>query len=448
MRKIALRGGLGSLVALLIPGFSQGQGLTLAHALVLSDSMGYSNRLAHQGTLEAKGQVISSLSGLLPTVHAQVGAGATDDPMGAFGSLLGQKRVTMASFDPARLNRPDAIPGWNAALISEVPLVNVDAWQGHKAASTTLDVRRTEEENIRYQTHGQVVEAWFAVQVAREAVSTWESAFIAALSHVRMAESVLRNGMANRSDVLMARVKAGEIEASLHKAKIDVALARTSLGVLLGETSSDPEPNSVAMSDSVLKTFAAGIAPSGSSLSQAILSAQADAAQADLGRVRAAFLPRLNGQARLDWNGHYNPWQHDPSWTVGVVASWAIFRGGDDWGQATSARARLEKARIGLAARHSREELEIGSSNARLQAALDQMDLAASSLEEALEAHRVTSRRYEQGMATLPELFEAQSMEIRLSLTKSSARQECISALASLALLHGRDPAELEMLTK
>jgi outer membrane protein TolC len=431
-----------------MPGFSQGQGLTLEHALVLSDSMGYSNRLARQGTLEAKGQVLSSMSGFLPTVHAQVGAGATDDPMGAFGSLLEQRRVTMASFDPSRLNRPDAIPGWNAALVSEVPLVNLDAWQGRVAASRTLGARRVEEENVRYQTHAQVVEAWFAVLVAREAVSTWESAFIAASSHEKTAESVLRNGMANRSDVLMARVKAEEIEASLHKARTDVALARKNLGVLLGDAGPDPDPDSISVPDSVLKVFATGIAPSGTSLSQASLSAQANAARADLDRARAAFLPRLNGQARLDWIGHDFPWQHDPSWTVGIVASWTIFRGGDDWGQAFSARARLEQARIGLAARHSREDLEIGSSNARLQAALDQMDLAARSLEQAVEAHRVVSRRYEEGLATLPELFEAQSMEIRLRLTKSSARQECVSALANLALLHGRDPAELEMLTK
>lgn len=448
MRKIASLGRLECLVLLFVPGFVRGQGFTLEHALALSDSLGFSNRLAHQETEDAKGQAMSSLSGLLPTVRAEAGAGATDDPMGSFGTLLGQRRVSAASFDPARLNDPEAIPGWNAAVVAEVPLVNLDAWQGRRAGTRMAEAKAVQEKEVRYRTHAQVVEAWFAVRVAREAVSTWSAASAAALSHARAAEAVRRNGMANRSDLLMAQVKVGEIEANLRKARTDAALAKESLGLLLGGVDPGWEPDSGIVPDSVLKAFASGTGDSGSSLSQAALGSLADAADADLGRARAVFLPRLDGQARLDWKGRDSPWQRDPSWSLGVVASWTVFRGGGDWGRALSARARLEQARLGLASRRSREALEIRSSKARLQAALDQMDLVARSLEQAEEAHRITSRRYEEGLATLSELFEAQAMEIRLRLGRSSAHQECAAALADLALLRGRDPAELEVLTK
>jgi outer membrane protein TolC len=437
-----------TLILALLPSLALAQGITLKDALYLADRDGYANRLAKSATEETRGQKLSSSAGFLPTVRGEIGAGATDDPLGAFGTRLGQRRVSMASFDPAVLNDPKMIAGWNAAVVAEVPLVNLDAWQGRRMASKAVEMRTLQEQETRARTHMQVIEAWTGAALAREAVATWEAALAVAKAHEKQALSVQRNEMINRSDVLMAAVKVGEVEASLRKARADSELAKGGLEILLGsENPIDLQP-SENLPDSVLRAYAKGLPTTGNSLSRAVVASQGEVAQADLGRARAAFLPRVNGMARVDWKGHETPWQEDPSLSVGIVASWTLFRGGDDWGQAASARARTEQARTGLVAQTARESMELRSYQSRLESALDRSALASKSLEQAIEAHRITTRRFEEGVGDLTALFEAQAMETRLRLSRSAARQEAVVSLANLAFLSGRDPAELATLSR
>ncbi|MEN9354614.1 MAG: hypothetical protein RL318_1939, partial [Fibrobacterota bacterium] len=74
--------------------------------------------------------------------------------------------------------------------------------------------------------------------------------------------------------------------------------------------------------------------------------------------------------------------------------------------------------------------------------------LASQSLEQATEAHRISVRRFEEGVGDLVTLFEAQATATRLQLDRSAARQEAFTAMANLALLTGRDPAELATLSR
>jgi len=449
MRKNTTPGSRRRLLLLaLLPSALLAQGISLQEALTLSDSQGYANRLAKSATAEIRGQKLSSSAGFLPTVRAEVGAGATDDPLGAFGTRLGQRRVSMASFDPSSLNDPKMIGGWNAAVVAEIPLVNLDAWQGRRMASKAVDMRVLQEEETRAKTHAQVIEAWTGAVLSREAVSTWEAALAVAKAHEKKVVSVQKNEMVNRSEVLMASVKVGEFEASLRKARADAELAQGALEVLLGSEVPLEIRFSELPTDSVIASSARNLEAKGTSLSRAVVASQGEVAQADLDRARAAFLPRVNGMARVDWKGHETPWQEDPSVSVGVVASWTLFRGGDDWGQAASARARLEQARTGLAAQTARESMELRSHRARLASSLDRSQLASKSLEQAFEAHRIVARRFEEGVGDLTALFETKAQETRLRLERSAARQEAFTALAHLALLSGRDPAELATLSR
>jgi len=448
MRKNPLGSRRRSLALVLLPGFALAQGLSLKEALSLADRDAYANRLAKSATAETRGQKLSSSAGFLPTVRAEVGAGATDEPLGAFGTRLGQRRVSMQSFDPATLNDPKLIAGWNAAVVAEVPLLNLDAWQGRRMAGNAVAMRTLQEEETRAKTHVQVIEAWTGVQLAREAVTIWEAALATAKAHEKRAASVQKNELIDRSDLLKASVKVREFEVALRKARADSELAQGALEVLLGAEAPLEIRFSELPSDSVLRTYAAGLPLAGNSLSRAVVASQGDVANTDLARARAAFLPRLNGMARVDWKGHETPWQEDPSVSVGVIASWTLFRGGDDWGQAASARARAEQARTGLMAQTARESVERRAARARLESALDRAALASQSLEQATEAHRISVRRFEEGVGDLVTLFEAQATATRLRLERSAARQEALTAMANLALLTGRDPAELATLSR
>src|ERR1039458_2479327 len=51
-------------------------------------------------------QAIAPLHGILPSARVEASIVRTDDPVGAFGTELRQRRIAQADFDPSRLNFP------------------------------------------------------------------------------------------------------------------------------------------------------------------------------------------------------------------------------------------------------------------------------------------------------------------------------------------------------
>jgi outer membrane protein len=421
--------------------------LDLEQALKIADEHAFGNRMAQARELSASGGAVAAWAGFVPTARVEVGASATDDPLGVFATRLGQRHVSQASFDPALLNRPDAIAGFTTSLVAEIPLVNLDAWQAKVAADRNLQAMGRSKELERNRIRAQVVEAWFAVGLARAAQGAWESGLAVARSYESQAVSGHRNEIATRSDVLRSRVEAASIGASLAKARSDVQLSEKRLALLLGGGPLPGPVSAVDMPDSVLLEKNRTMPAQGGALETEIVGLQSAAAEAGWHRARDAFLPRLNAMAKLDWKDRSSLFGTDPSWSVGVVASWNILGGAQVVGAEREARGRWREAQAGSEARCSQLALERDAERARLATALERLEIQRGSLEQAVESHRIVSRRYEEGLATIAERIEAGSLETKIRLEAVSLRQEIVSSLSKLALLEGRDPSELVSLT-
>lgn len=434
-------------VVLATAGFAAAANLDLATALRLADEKAFGNQMASARAEAASGQNLAAWAGFVPTARIEAGAMITDDPLGAFGTRLGQRRVSMASFDPASLNDPDAIASLSTSFIAEVPLLNLDAWHGKFAASRNLKASERNMDLERNRIRAQVVEAWFGVGLARAAVGTWESALVVARSYENQANSGRRNETATKSDVLRSRVEAASIGGSLAKARTDAILAEKRLALLLGGGPLPGQIPAIDLTDSVLKAQTLGAKGPENTLEQEVVGLQAEAARAAWCRARDAFLPRVNGVARVDWREHASMFQKDPSWTVGVVASWNILGGAQIMGSQKEAHGRWREAQTGHEALRAQQAMERDVEHARLADALERLDIERGSLEQAAESHRIVSRRYDEGMATITERIEAGALETRIRLEMVGLRQIAVSSLAKLSLLEGHDPARLISLT-
>jgi len=435
------------LAALCLGAVAQAQPLDLARALTIADEKAFGNQMAAARVQAASGQNLSAWAGFVPAVRLEAGAMVTDDPLGAFGTRLGQRRVSMASFDPASLNDPDAISSLSTSVIAEVPLLNVDAWHGKLAAERNLQAAKRSTDLERNRVRAQVVEAWFGVGLARMAANTWETGLVVAKSYEKQAASGQRNETATRSDVLRSRVEVASIGASLAKARTDVVLAEKRLALLLG---GGPLPGivpAIELTDSVLKAQRAKETHGQNTLELEVVALQADAARAAWCRARDAFLPRLNGMARVDWKEHASMFQKDPSWSVGIVASWNILGGAQVIGFEREAHGRWREAETGRQALRAQQAMEREAEQARLAAALERLDIERGSLEQVSESHRIVSRRYDEGLATIAERIEAGALETKIRLEMVALRQDAVASLAKLALLEGRDPSALISLT-
>ncbi|MEO8200092.1 MAG: TolC family protein [Gemmatimonadota bacterium] len=423
--------------------------LSLAEAFRQADSAAYANRIAG-GDARARGaQATAALQGILPTVRAEAGWVHTDNPLAAFGYSLQQRGVSMASFNPASLNFPAAVTNWNGGFVAEVPLINPGAWYGRAAARTAATAVVAATGWIRESTRVDVARAYFGVVLARDQVHTLEAASAAAKAHVRQAQSMVTNGVATQSDALLASVQAGQVEAQLIGARGNADITRERLAMMLGQPGDTTFvlPESLPSSDQVRALTAL---PLGDSLSTRldVTAARlgAEAAQRDRRRANAVYLPRINGFGRYDWNSPDRFFSGKSSYTVGVIASWTPFAGASELAGRQAALGRAEAAHAMAEAAVAGAELEQSATRTQLSVAMAQLDIAEVSVEQGSEAHRIVTRKYAGGLATVAELLGAASLETQTRLGLADARYQAIVAAAAARQAAGADLMALTVL--
>ena len=416
---------------------------TLRQALAVARTGAYANRIADGHTDERSALALASLRGILPSVTVEAAAVRSTDPLAAFGTLLQQRAVTAAAFDPASLNRPAPITDVGAALVLEQPLVNVDAWIARGAAQHGAAAARYSGQWTRSGTDVDVVRAWAGVIVAMRQVGTLDSAVQTARAHQRRAESLHREGEATRSDALLASVRADRAALDLATARAGLANARQQFGLILG-TPADTGAAMVADLPAATLLTSLGEAVLADSISGQradLLASEAAAqgAQADLRRSTAQLLPRANAFGRLDWHDPTTPFGGTNSWTVGVMMRWTPFTGASEIADRRAASARRSVAAAEAAAATATAQVETARAERALRLALTRLATATRAIAQASEAHRIVARKYEGGLASVVELFDAATAETAARLDESASRGEVMTAAAALRRARGLD---------
>ena len=432
------------LAAWLWPRTAGAQELTLQQALHRADQSAYANRMAEGAVRARAADRTAALAGFLPSVHVEAGYLRSTEPLSAFGLLLKQRGVTPAAFDPARLNDPAAIGNYGGGIVLEQPLINADAWLGRAAAAKAAGA----ESASRDWTHGAVqvdlVRAYYGAVLAGLQVQTLEAGSRAAQEHARQAQSMEENGLVTRSDVLQARVRAGDIQASLIAARSGARLAKRQLAVLLGT----PEDTGFTLPADLPSIEwlrgAAGRDSSGQEERSDVRAADLGVAAAgrNLDRARAAYLPRLNSFARYDWNATGGPFQGGRSWTIGVMASWSPWSGGRQLSELERAGGQLAIARAQADAARAQATLQADQRASDLQVALARLDIANQAVGQSAEAARIVAKKYAGGLAGVVELLSADAGNTEQQLRLADARYQVLVALVSLRQARGEaDPA-------
>jgi outer membrane protein len=426
--------------------------LSLGQAIAEADRAAYANRAAVSIADADRAQATAPLQGILPSARVETGFMRTTDPIGAFGTTLRQRAVTPAAFDPALLNFPAPVNNLQSAFVAEVPLVNLDAWLGRRAASRAADASSTSAEWTRLDTRTNVIRAYYGAVLASEKVAALEVGLRAANAHLAQATSMVEQGMVTRADALLASVRAGEVEADLASARAEALNATRQLALTLGRDIHDLPvlPHEMPASEAI-RSIASGLltseddTPGKRADVRAAASRQA-AADADRLRARTAALPRLNGFARYDWHHESTPFGGERNWTVGIMATWNLLTSASEIAEIKGAASRSEVARVHAEAIRAQALLEVASARSELEVALQRLTIAERGAVQAAEAHRLVARRYQGELATVAELLEAQATETASALALSHARYGVITSAAAMLQAAGADPGIMTML--
>jgi len=426
--------------------------LSLGDAIRQADRAAYENRIARAQTAAQTARSIAPLKGILPAVHFEAGYVRTNDPIGVFGSTLRQRSVSQASFDPDRLNHPDAIGNHQGAVVLEQPVFNADAWTGRRSASYAADATRSLEEWTKLSTRVDVVRAYYGTALAGERVNTLRSASKAAHAHVAQAEALVRQGLATKSDALLASVRAGDVDAQLADAEGAAANAKQALALLLAMGTVDISSTTAALPPAdriraIVADDTLEVLPAERADVRAALKAS-EAAQTNANRARSLILPRVNAFARYDWNSADKPFADNRNWTVGVIASWTPFTNAADVADLREAGARRQGALAQAEAARANARLELEQTRTALTVSLARLAIAERAVSQSTEAHRIVGRKYEGGLAQVVELLDAQAVETQSALGLSQARWMAIVAAAERLRALGKDPGSLEALSR
>lgn len=428
------------------------QTLSLHDALRRADEAAWMNRIGAAQADERGAQATAALRGILPTLRVEAGFVRTTDPTGAFGTSLRQRSITQADFDPARLNYPGPTNNYAGALVLEQPLFNADAHLGRRAASRAEASAAAGAEWTAGGTRLDVIRAYFGSVLAREHVRTLEAAHAVALGHVKQASVLVEAGLATRSDALLAEVKAGELEVQLIEARDRETLARRELAMLLALPVSEPPqvPDALPSADAIsllLQTpIEEGSPTDRSDVSSAKLGESA--ARTDVRRATSQYVPRVNAFARYDWNSASRLYGGDENWTVGVMASWTVFGGASTLAERRAAGARLDAATAAAEAAVARAELEAEQVESARRVALARLEITRRGVRQSEEAHRIVSRKYAGGLATVLEVLEAAAGETRARMMLADARHGGLVSAAERLRALGHDPGAIADLLK
>jgi outer membrane protein TolC len=422
--------------------------LSLAQALRRADSAAYSNRTAGANARAQADQTTAALQGILPTLRTEAGYVRTDNPLAAFGSTLQQRGVSASSFNPASLNYPAPATNWSGAVVVEVPIFNPDAWFGRAVASSAAAAAKAGSGWTRETTRLDVTRSYFDAVLAREQVRTLETSTTAGQAHVRQAESMVTNGLATRSDALLASVQLGQLEAQLIGARGNAGTARERLALLLGQPGDTAFtlPDSLPSAVQIRNLMKPSISDSAARLDVTVARLGLEAARRDVHRANARYLPRLNGFGRYDWNSHDRVFSGPDSYTVGIMASFTPFAGASEIAERRAAQARADAARAMAEAADAGAALERSATQTELAVAIARLGIAEVSLTQAAEAHRIVARKYTGGLATIAELLSAAAVETQTRLSLSEARYQAIVANAAARHAAGADLMALTVL--
>ncbi|HET9266989.1 MAG TPA: TolC family protein [Vicinamibacterales bacterium] len=418
--------------------------LTLRDALQRATSHAFSNRVAAARHDAADAGSLAARRGLLPTVRVDAGFLRTTDPVGAFGTSLRQQRITAADFDPQRLNYPAATNNFTGALIVEQPLLVLDGWMAARAGNRAAAAARHGETWTAVSTEVDVIAAYYGATLAASHATTLAVATQAAHAHVQQADAMLEAGLVTKSDALLAATRAAELDAARLDASRDSVLAIRRLTVLLGGDPSRPVvPTSGFPTDSAIETAARqalALEPRNRGDVDGVRES-AGVAAANLARTRAAFVPRVFGFARQDLNSGARPFAGASNWTVGIMASWTPFSGASEVADLRLAEARRAEAQADRAGAAANAAVDLERTELTLGAALAKLDVTRTAAAQAAEAHRIVTRKYEGGLASVAEVLDAFASETQARLMVLNARYEILAAVADRLRALGLQPA-------
>jgi len=371
-------------------------------------------------------QKAMATSGFFPKVNFSEIFTRSNNPVYFFGTRLNQGKFVMSDMQINRLNDPPTLNNFLTRLQIVQPIFNGgDVWIGHQQAELMVESTREEKSQKEKAIILSVIDAYDGVLMAKAFLTVIQDAVKTAQRHVKIAESMYKQGLVVKSDLLSARVYLLSLQEEEIRAQNMVTLAMTALNdaigyplrwhyELLGHMVGGPPP-----------TY-----PVESFWNQALarrndlksLKFKEEAALKEIKKSKLHFLPSLNLMG--NWDNYDKDFGEGggKDWSLMVVANLNLFGGGYDKAKYDKAKADYERVHFLRMRMESGIKLQVRQAYLKVKTAAKQLRVAESAVRQAKESLRIVRNRYKNRLTTMVDVLDREvalkSAEVRMTQAK------------------------------
>ena len=435
-------------------------GLTMAQAETLDfrqavdvalkqnpDLMGVQAQMA-----QARAGIKQAEGAKMPKITVSAGVTRTNDALNAFGIKLSQRQATFNDFGanqflgpqslgvaPDNLNYPGAVNNFNTRIEAQLPLYTGGKLQGYlQQARSMLMAAQAGDQAAKQQIIYHALQAYDGVYTARAFKGVAAKALQAAQSQVKTVDSLLKQGVVIKSDLLSAQVRQEDVKLQQDQAANMEAQAMDALHVVLGVPLNQP----ITLGPEVKVTMPEG--DPNAWVGQAMernpqiqaLQHQIAAANGKIEVARSDRYPQVGAMARFDTNDP-NVGFESRSYTVGAQLNWTIFDGGVTQNAVDQAVAQRMELQAKLQSEQNQLGMQVQDSYRKAVDAANQVKTRELAVQQAEEAARIVNKRYADGVGTLVEVQGAQAQLDKARADLIMARQQVNLQRAALRLALG-----------
>lgn len=390
--------------------------ISLNEVLLATQENNHTIKMIEQDYKAAKADFNQTNSILLPNIAISHTAISTTNPLMAFGSKLNQEILTQADFNPALLNDPDKTKNFATKIEIQQPLLNADGIFMRKAAKAKMSAFELQTERTKNYMDLEVSKAYMQLQLAYKAVEVLEKAKETAQANKKIAENNFKQGYMQKADLLLVEIYVADVENKLQTAKSNINNASDYLLFLMGnsnenivlqpETTLSPALNLDVYSNQIATNRADIVAMEKSAL------AYENMHKAN----QMSYLPRLNAFGSYELYDDTLFGTNAKGYLVGAQLSWNVFEGYKRIGKSQKSKAELDKAQLQLEQYKNQSEMEFNKAKRQLKDAENNLKTTNLAVEQALEALRIRTNRFEQGLEKSSDLLQSETQYLTKQL--------------------------------
>ena len=386
-------------------------------------------------TAEAGRQGIDIItSRYYPAVSFNESFNASNSPTQTFMMKLDEGRFSQNDFLINNLNNPDTEHDFKTAVTVRQNIFDPSIAPAREIAGHESEIRGTRLVASKEETAFRVLKVYLDVQKAQARINAAEQAMGAARENLRLTEVRKQAGIGLRSDELRARTNLSANEQQLISAQNNFTIGKMQLADLIGLEENDsfdinettivaiplPQQSKELVSEALANRTEVKLAQS-----------EYEKAEAAVRLANSSYLPTVGAYASYQLNSNETPFSVDNnSWSAGVALNWELFDGFRR--SSDGKKSAAEKAATLELRDHAKREasLRVRESYLRSTEMGKRFDVAKNALQDAEETVRLLTKRFENSMAIMIELLDAQTV-------LNQTRNELVESEANYALAKG-----------